>query len=316
MLANLLTRTLSGFVTLVVVLVIVFFALEALPGDACTAYLERDARDALLAACRERFGLDEPVPARFSSWAMALASGDLGTSILRDRPVGDILWPRFRNTALLAGVAAAMAVPIALVFGTLAALRQDGVFDIAASTVVLVAMTVPEFVIATVLVFIFAIWLQWAPAVVTVSAGAPVGDLIGAIALPAAVLTTTLVAHAMRVHRATVVEYLAFEFVEAARLRGLPKWRIVLFDVLPAALPPTLSVTAVSLAGVLGGVVIIERVFNYPGLGTLALQAILERDLPVLQGAVAVFAVTYVLLAITADLLTELLDPRTRRGTS
>ena len=313
MITHLLQRTVSGLITLIVVLIVVFFALEALPGDACTVYLEQEARGEPLAACRRDFGLDQPVLLRFADWATDMASGDLGTSITRDRPVAEVLAPRIRNTFVLGGIAAAVAVPIALILGTAAALRRDGVFDLAASAIVLIAMTVPEFVIATVLVFLFAISLQWAPAVVTVSAGAPLSDLLPTMILPVAVLTTTIVAHIMRVHRASVVENLSADFVEAARLRGLPTWRIVLYHVLPSALPPALSVAAISLASLLGGVVIIERVFNYPGLGSLALQAIHERDLPVIQSAVVVFAVTYLALAVLADLLTEILDPRSRR---
>ena len=314
MITQLLQRTVSGLITLAVVLVVVFFALEALPGDACTIYLERDAQGEALAQCRHDLGLDQPALARFAHWAADLASGDLGTSLVRDRPVAEILAPRIRNTFVLGGIAAVVALPIAVVLGTAAALARDRLFDLAASAIVLVAMTVPEFVIATILVFVFAISLQWAPAVVTVSAGAPLSDLLPTMVLPVAVLTTTIVAHIMRVQRASVVETLSADFVDAARLRGLSTWRIVLFHVLPPALPPALSVTAISLASLLGGVVIIERVFNYPGLGTLALQAIHERDLPVVQSAVVVFAVTYLTLAFLADLLTQILDPRSRRA--
>ena len=305
-------RALAGGATLAVVLTVVFVALEALPGDACTAYLERDAKGEMLRECRRDLGLDRPVWTRFAQWAAGLAAGDLGVSLVRDRPVAEILAPRIRNTFVLVGFAALLAVPIAILAGTAAALRRDGPFDLTVSAVVLIGMAVPEFVIATVLVFLFAVSLPWAPAVVTVSAGAPLADLLPTMALPIAVFTTTIVAHVMRVQRASVIDTLSADFVQAARLRGLPAWRTVLFHVLPSSLPPAISVVAISMASLLGGVVIIERVFNFPGLGTITLQAIHQRDLAVVQGSVVVFTLTYLGLTLLADLAAGLLDPRAR----
>lgn len=308
----LLRRTISALITLAVVLIVVFVALEALPGDACTAFLERDAYGEALANCRTELGLDRQLAGRFSDWASGLLQGDLGQSLARRRPVLDVIAPRVRNTFVLTGTAALIAVPFAFALGVLTAVRRDSRFDLVASSLTFVAMTVPEFVVATVLVFVFAITLQWLPAVSTVAVDAPLARLLPSIVLPAAVLSFVMVAHVMRVVRTGMIDALASEFAQAARLRGLSPARVVLSHALPSVLPPAFSVTAMSLASLFGGVVIIERVFNYPGLGTLTLQAIHDRDLPVVQGAVLVFAATYIGLNFLADALTVVVDPRSR----
>lgn len=308
----LLRRTISALLTLAVVLVVVFAALEALPGDACTAFLERDAYGEALANCRAGLGLDRPLVARFSDWAGGLVQGDLGHSLARRRPVLDVIGPRVRNTFVLTGTAAVIAVPSALLLGVLTAVWRDSPFDLVASSVTFVAMTVPEFVVATVLVFVFAITLQWLPAVSTVAVDAPLARLLPSIVLPVVVLSFVMIAHIMRVVRTGMIDALASEFAQAARLRGLSPARIVVSHALPSVLPPALGVTAMSLASLFGGVVIIERVFNYPGLGTLTLQAIHDRDLPVVQGAVTVFTATYIGLNLLADALAAIADPRTR----
>lgn len=302
--------------SLVLVLCVCFFALEALPGDACTTFLDQDAQDPeLLHNCRVKLGIDQPIPVRFRKWTEAFLHGDLGTSLARDRPVAEVIAPHLRNTFLLAIFAASVAFPVSIVLGVLAAVWRGTAFDIGMSAVFLVAMTLPEFLIATVLIFIFAISLQWLPAITVVPTGAPIPEMLPNIILPVAVLSLVMVAHTMQVVRTRVIETMQSDFVEASRLRGLSFQRVLLGHALPSALPPTLNVITLSLASLLGGVVVIERVFNYPGVGTLTLQAIHDRDMPLVQAVVVIFALTYVSLSLLADLTSTFLDPRIARRT-
>ncbi|GLS34981.1 ABC transporter permease [Mesorhizobium tianshanense] len=307
MLHALFSRVLSLFL----VLCVCFFALETLPGDACTAFLDQDARDPeLLQICRANLGIDQPILVRFGEWAEALMRGDLGTSLTRDRPVSEVIAPELRNTFLLALVSAIASVPLSIILGIIAATRPGSRLDMTLSAVFLIAMTLPEFIIATCMIFLFAISLQWFPAVTIVPTGAPVLDMLPNIVLPVVTLSLVMVAHTMQVVRSRVIGILESDFIEACWLRGFSYWRILFGHALPSALPPALNVIALSLASLLGGVVVIERVFNYPGLGTLTLQAIHDRDMPLVQGVVVVFTLTYTGLSLLADTISTLLDPR------
>ncbi|MBB4232538.1 ABC transporter permease [Rhizobium mongolense] len=267
----------------------------------------------MLRNCRVQLGIDQPALIRFGEWAGALLHGELGTSLSRERPVTEVIAPQLRNTILLAVLAALVAIPVSIVLGILAAVRRGSTFDLGVSAFFLVAMTLPEFVIATVLIFIFAISLQWLPAITVVPTGAPILEMLPNVVLPVAVLSLVMVAHTMQVVRTRVIETMQSGFIEASRLRGLSFQRVLLGHVLPSALPPALNVIALSLASLLGGVIVIERVFNYPGLGTLTLQAIHDRDMPLVQGVVVIFTLTYIGLGLIADLISTLLDPRIAR---
>lgn len=310
----LLRALLSRMLSLVAVLCICFIALESLPGDACTAFLAQDAQDPqLLQNCRAKLGIDRPVLVRFEEWTGAILHGNLGISLTQNRPVMEVIAPQLRNTFLLAISAALVAIPVSLVLGILAAIWRGSMFDIGLSAAFLIAMTLPEFLVATVLVFVFAISLQWLPAITVVPVNAPVLRMLPNIVLPVAVLSLVMVAHTMQVVRTRVIEVMESEFVEASRLRGLSFGRILFRHALPSALPPALNVIALSLASLLGGVVVIESVFNYPGLGTLTLQAIHDRDMPLVQAVVVIFTLTYIGLSSLADLISALLDPRIAR---
>lgn len=308
---------LSRALSLVIVLCVCFVALETLPGDACTTFLDQDAQDPeLLYSCRVKLGIDRPIFIRFGEWAGALLHGDLGISLTRDRPVTEVIASPLRNTFLLTFFAALVAIPSSIVLGIIAAAWRGSTFDIGLSAFFLIAMTLPEFVIATVLIFVFAISLQWLPAITVVPTGAPILEMLPNIVLPVAILSLVMVAHTMQVVRTRVIETMQSGFVETSRLRGLSYRRILLGHALPSALPPALNVIALSLASLLGGVVVVERVFNYPGLGTLTLQAIHDRDLPLVQGVVVVFTMTYIGLSLLADLISTLLDPRIGGGSN
>jgi peptide/nickel transport system permease protein len=191
-------------------------------------------------------------------------------------------------------------------------LRRDSLLDGALSSAAMVAMTVPEFVSATALILVFSIWLGWLPGISVVPPNAPIGALLSSIALPTIALAMIMTAHVLRMVRASVIQVLASPYVQMAVLRGVPYWRMVFRHVLPNALVPALSVMALTMAWLLSGAVVIEVVFNYPGLGRLTIDAISDRDLPLVQGIALILAAIYIVLNLIADLLTLAANPRLR----
>ncbi|WP_226355332.1 ABC transporter permease [Pseudonocardia sp. ICBG601] len=312
MTAYVLRRLGVSVLTLLLASVLVFVALQALPGDLATQLLGRDATPDAVAALREQLGLDRPAWERYLGWLGAALTGDLGTSLVSGDPVTADLAVHLRNTLLVAGPAVLVGIPLAVALGVFAGLYRDRAPDLVISTICLVGMSVPEFVVATVLVLLLAITVPLAPAVVLDGPTAPVADLAGAIWLPAIALTTVMAAYIVRMARAGVIDTMGSEFVTTARLKGVPRGRIVLAHVLPSALLPTLNVIAVNLAWLIGGAVVVEAVFNYPGVGTLMLRAVQNRDVPTLQAVAVLGAVVYVVVNLAADLAAMALDPRLR----
>lgn len=298
--------------TLFTVCVLVFGVTEALPGDVCTAYLGRDAQGVRLENCRQERNLDQPALQRFGEWGMGVIQGDLGTSLKRNKPINDLVSTRMRNTAVLGLSAALIGIPLAIVLGVLAALRRDRTPDMVISGGSIFAMTIPEFVTATVLIYIFSIQLQWFPAVTTVRHNAPIADLLPNIILPMITLALVMMAHILRMIRSAMIDVMASDFVQMARLKGVPYWRIVFLHALPSAMLPAINIIALTIAWLLGGVVIIEQVFNYPGIGTLMIRAIYDRDLPLVQAIALILAAVYVACNLLADLSSLALNPRLR----
>ncbi|MEL6172079.1 MAG: ABC transporter permease, partial [Pseudomonadota bacterium] len=213
---------------------------------------------------------------------------------------------------LLAAGALSVGVPLAVFLGVIAGLWRDRLTDIFISTAAIFAMTIPEFVSATILVLVFSIWLGWLPAVVLTPADAPALEFFPEFVPATIVLTLVMVAHIMRMVRSSVIEVMAGEFVQMATLKGVPYWRIVMRHALPSALLPAINVVALTVAWLLGGVVVVEVVFNYPGLGRMMIDAISDRDLPVVQAITLLVAATYVIINLAADLAAILLNPRLR----
>lgn len=312
MLELIVKRLALGAVTVWLVSVVIFAGIEALPGDACTAYLERDAQGKLLENCRQSLGLDRPAVTRYLDWAGAALRGDFGVSVDGETRITAEVALRVKNSILLAAGALAVGVPLAIFLGVFAGLYRDRPADIVVSTLAILAMTIPEFVAATVLVLVFAIWLGWLPAVVLTPADAPALDFFPEFVPAAIVLTMVMVAHIMRMVRSSVIEVMASDFVQMAHLKGVPYWRIVFRHALPSALLPAINVVALTVAWLLGGVVVVEVVFNYPGLGRMMIDAISDRNLPVIQAITLLVAVTYVGVNLAADILSILLNPRLR----
>ncbi len=316
MLKLILRRCLLGLLTVSIVSMLIFGAVELLPGDACTAVLQQDAQGQRLAHCREELGLDRPATTRYLEWISGAAKGDFGLTVHRTKKVSEMVGDRLKNSLLLGICALLVGLPIAFAMGILAALRRDKMLDVSVSSVAIAAMTIPEFVSATILILVFSAWLGWLPGIVTVSANAPLKSFFPEIILPVVVLSMVMTAHILRTVRSSMLEVLDSDYVRMATLKGVPYRRMILVHVLPNALLPAINVVALTIAWLLGGVVVIETVFNYPGLGRLVVTAISDRDLGLVQAITLIVSTVYVVVNLSADLMTLLANPRLRSSVS
>ncbi|MDC0925954.1 ABC transporter permease [Candidatus Pelagibacter sp.] len=299
-----------GLITLFIVSLITFIGVEVLPGDACTAYLEREAFGAQLEACIKRLGLDIPSYERYVSWAYNAMQGNFGYSLSGQMPITEVLGPRVKNSLILASAAIIIGIPTALILGIITALWRDKFPDIIISTIAIFSMTIPEFISATLLILVVAIWLEWLPGIVIVSTDATFLELLPNIILPVIAIAMIMTAHMARMVRSSVIQVMASDYVQMAILKGVPYWKMVFKHVLPNALLPAINVVALTIAWLLGGVVVTEVVFNYPGLGRLVIESISNRDLPVVQALAIILASIYVSINLIADLMTLMLNPR------
>lgn len=305
-------RFVLAIVTLFIISLIVFLGVEALPGDAATAYLGQTATPESLDALREEFGLYAPMHERYLKWLGGILKGDLGTSMVRRNPVSEVIGNQLRNTVVLALAAAIVGIPLAIFLGVVAGLARDKWPDIFVSTSSIVGMTLPGFVTATILIYIFAIRLEWFPAITLVPTDSSIRELLPNIVLPIITLTFIMVAHILRMVRTNMIDVMTSDYVQMARLKGVPEKRIVFRHALPNAMLPTINVVAITLAWLLGGVAVIETVFNYPGIGKLMVNSITDRDFPTIQAIAIVLAIVYITVNLAADLLTLVLNPRLR----
>ena len=303
-------RLALGLLTLLAISLIIFFGVELLPGDLATEILGRSATPETVAAFRAQLGLDLPAHVRYGQWLGSMLQGDMGVSLANQRPIAELIGTRIGNTLFLAIMAATIAVPVALAFGILAALFRNGVFDRAVNIFTLTTISFPEFFVAYILVFILAVNFGLFPSISNINPETEFWEQIYRSTLPALTLTLVVVAHMMRMTRASIINLLASAYIEMAHLKGLRPWRIIIRHALPNALAPIINVIIINLAYLIVGVVIVEVVFVYPGLGQLLVDSVSKRDLPVVQGASLLFAMTYVLLNLTADVLSILTNPR------
>lgn len=299
-----------GLVTLFVVSVIVFSAVELLPGDLAQEVLGQSATAETVAAFRKELGLDQPAFTRYFTWLGGVLTGDFGKSLASGREISELLGARLGNTLLLAGFAAIIAVPLAIVLGLIAAIYRNSLFDRVINIVTLSSISVPEFFIAYILLLVFAVNAGMFPALSNIAPGAGFSERIDKMFLPALTLTFVVVAHMMRMTRASIVNLLASPYIEMARLKGMPRSRIIVRHALPNALAPIINVVALNLAYLVVGVVVVEVVFVYPGLGQLLVDSVSNRDITVVQAASLTFASIYIVLNLTADILSILTSPR------
>jgi peptide/nickel transport system permease protein len=305
-------RIAYSLLTVLLATLLVFVALQALPGNLATQLLGRDATPSAVAQLNATLHLDRPAWQRYLDWLGNALHGDFGRSLVTRQSVLDEAGLYLRNTAMLAAIVIVVGITLSLVLGVVAGLLRDRWPDLTISGLSLIGMSVPEFTVSTLLVLAFAVKLAWLPAVVTDGPTAPVGALMHAIWLPAAALTIVMAAYIIRMMRTSVIDAMASEYVAAAQIRGLSSTRVLFRHALPNALLPTLNVIAINIAWLVGGVVVVESIFNYPGIGTLMLQAVRNRDLPVLQFIAVLGATTFVVCNLLADLTATWLNPRLR----
>ena len=305
-------RLALGFVTIIVISVLIFVGVEALPGDLAEAILGQEATPETVAAFRKELKLDLPPHVRYFSWLGGFMKGDLGNSLANGRPIAELIGWRFANTIFLAAVAAAISVPIAVLLGILAALYRNTLFDKIISTITLSTISFPEFFVAYILIALFSVQIVLFPSISNINDQMPFWEKIYAIILPCLTLSLVVIAHMMRQTRAAIINILASPFIEMARLKGLKNMRVIVLHAFPNALSPVINVIALNLAYLVVGVVIVEVVFVYPGLGQLLVDSVSKRDIPVVQASGLIFAATYVSLNLLADVLSIISNPRLR----
>ncbi len=315
MLRFILIRLALGLLSLVAVSVLIFAATEILPGDVASAVLGQGATPETLAAYRIELGLDRPAYVRYFEWAGGAIQGDFGVAMTNKREILPELMKKFKNTLFLAGVAALIAVPISVGLGIIAAINEGKWQDRWSNIVSLATISVPEFFIAYLLILIFAVKLRWFPSLSTVFDSMGIGERLFKIALPALTLTMLVAAHMLRMTRSSVLAIMSQPYIEMAFLKGMPRSRVILKHALPNAAAPIISVIALNLAYLIVGVVVIEVVFVYPGVGQYMVDGVTKRDLPVVQACGLLFAATFIILNTVADILAIIANPRLRKPT-
>ncbi|MEA2779281.1 MAG: peptide/nickel transport system permease protein [Rhodospirillaceae bacterium] len=305
-------RLTTSVITLLLVSAIIFSMVELLPGDAATRILGREATPETLAVVREKLHLDRPAFERYAVWLSGIATGDLGSSLTSDRAINEILAPRIANTLLLSLFAFILYLPLALIPAAAQALNRDRPTDHALSVITLVLLSIPDFLMAAILLISFVVWLPWLPAKSAIHPGMGFADLLRALVLPGSTLAIVMATYAVRMLRDNLVEVLESEYVRMAELRGLSRGYVLFRHALPNALIPTLNVTALNLAYLIGGVVIVERLFAFPGFGSLLVDALQLRDVPLIEATVLIAAAVYIGANLLADIGAILLNPRLR----
>ncbi len=299
-----------GLITLWVVSMIIFLGVELLPGDLAEAILGQSATEETVAAFRRELKLDLPPHERYFDWIIGILQGDLGKSLANQREISELIGVRLWNTMFLAVVAAIISVPLAVMLGILAALYRNSIYDRVVNVVTLSSISFPEFFVAYILILFLAVKLGWFPSISNVSEDLGLWERIYRVSLPALTLTLVVVAHMMRMTRAAIINLLASPYIEMANLKGLSRSRIIVKHALPNAWAPIINVIVINLAYLVVGVVVVEVVFVYPGLGQLLVDSVSKRDMPVVQASSMIFAATYILLNLTADILSILTNPR------
>ena len=306
----LLQRILLGLLTLFAISIIIFLAVQMLPGDAAQAILGQAGTPETVAALRTQLGLDMPAHIRYLHWLGNIFQGDFGTSIGNGREISEVLGTRFYNTLFLATFAACIAVPLALTLGILAALYRNTLYDRTVNVVTLSSISTPEFFVAYILLLLVSVKAGWLPSLSNVRADTTFFEQVEKTILPAVVLTLVSMAHMMRMTRAAIINLLSNAYIEMASLKGMKRFRVIIHHALPNAWAPIVNVVVLNLAYLVVGVIVVEVVFVYPGLGQFLVDAVQRRDMPVVQACCLIFAATYVLLNLIADVLSILTNPR------
>ncbi len=303
-------RIALGLLTLFIVSIFIAFVVELLPGDITQAILGQSATPETVAAFRAELGIDRPAPERYFEWLKGMLTGDMGKSLANKREISELVGRRLSNTLFLGGFAAAIAVPLSLILGVLAALYRNSWFDRSINSFTLTSISFPEFFVAYILILFLSVKAGWFPGISNISTDLPLSDRLFRSLLPAATLTLVVVAHMMRMTRAAIINLLSSPYIEMAQLKGVRPIRVILHHALPNAWGPVVNVIALNLAYLVVGVVVVEVVFVYPGLGQLLVDSVSKRDVPVVQACSMIFAGVYILLNLLADIVSIVTNPR------
>jgi peptide/nickel transport system permease protein len=319
MLTAIVRRILLSGLILFLVAAFVFIGTEVLPGDALDVYLTDEDVSVMtpdqIEALRRELGLDQPAAVRFLRWLGGAVVGDFGVTLMSKTPIMDIIWNPMLNSLQLGVFIALITIPVALIIGVSTGYWRGGRTDAAISTLSIIGYSIPDFVIGTVLIIVFAVWIPLFPAVILAFSDAPPWELLAVSLLPAVTIIIGHVAHLSRLLRASFIETMNSEFVERARLSGLSELRIVFRHALPASIIPMLNASALFIAGLLSGLIVVEKVFGYPGLGLELIKAVGSREVPVVQAISFLAAVIVIVMNLLADLSIIVLDPRVRSHT-
>jgi peptide/nickel transport system permease protein len=307
-------RVLTAALTLLCVSAIIFAAVEILPGDVASNVLGQFSSEEARTVLREQLHLDRPALERYFLWLGNVIHGDLGIALSSRRPISDILWPRVSNTLILSAAAVFLYIPLALFPAVAQALNRNRPLDHVLSTATLVLASIPDFLLALLLLILFVVELPLLPAVSIVTDDTDLAGWLRALILPATALAIVMAVYAARMLRDNLIEVLEAQHVLMARLRGLPERRVLWIHALPNAIVPTLNVTALNFTYLAGGVVIIEKVFGFPGFGSLMIDAIRFRDVPLVEITILIASCVYILANFLADMAALLLNPKLRQA--
>lgn len=305
-------RLAFGVLTIIIISLLIALGVEALPGDLAQAILGQAATPENVAAFRLELGLDKPLLERYVTWLGNFLRGDMGTSLANKREISELISTRLGNTIFLAVTTAIVSIPLAVFLGMMAALYRETLFDKMISMITLTTISTPEFFVAYIMIVLLAVEWHVFPSISYIAPDMTFPEKLYAVALPALTMTLVSIAHVMRMTRAAIINLLMSPYIEMARLKGIRRSRIIVHHAFPNALSPVINVIVLYVAGLVVGVVVIEVVFVYPGLGQLLVDSVSKRDLPVVQASGFIFACTYVLLNLTADVLSIVANPRLR----
>jgi peptide/nickel transport system permease protein len=305
-------RIIVGMVLLLGVSLLIFAGTQMLPGDPAQAVLGQTATPEALANLRQEMGLDKPAPERYVKWLSGAVVGDFGKSLSNNENIADAVGKRLNNTLILASAAAAFSVPLAIFLGLIAVRYRNGMIDKTISGLGLASTALPEFFVAYLLIYFFAVKMQWFTSVSVVYDGMPLSKQLSTIVLPVIVLTMTVLAHMMRMTRAAILSVMQSAYIETAQLKGLAPFKIIYRHALPNALAPIINVVMLNLAVLVVGVVVVEVIFVYPGLGQYLVDHVAKRDVPVVQACGLIFATVYIGMNIVADIAGLVANPRLR----
>lgn len=303
-----------ALVTLFAVSIIIFWVTEILPGDIAARVLGRDATEAAKEAFRERLNLDKPGLERYLIWLDGAVRFDFGKALASQRPINEVVLPRMKNTFFLAAYALILYLPVTIILSTIAAIKRERFADNAISLFTLVGLALPEFVIGTALIYLFAVNIPLFPVMSQVQTADTPLEAIRMTTLPAVTLMIVMAVYSIRMLRDNLIDVLESEYIRMATLKGLPRWRVVIFHALPNSLVPALNTMALNLAYLIGGVVIVEQVFVYPGMGTMLVESVYLRDAPVIEAIALMVSAIYIFANLFADVMGIILNPKLRTG--